>query len=124
MNTSAVRFIEPPEPNDRLVAVEIDGHFSAADMRAFIERLGEITGRGKKALVYQDMQGYDGVDIGALAEKLKHLGTLWKGIEKIAVVGDARWMEIYIALIDPVTPQRIKHFHGTEKDAAFAWLAG
>jgi hypothetical protein len=120
----AIRFIDPPEPNDRIVAVEIDGHFTADDMRLFMERLHEITNRGEKALVYQDIQGYEGVDIGAVTEKLKNMGTLWKGIEKIAVVGDTRWMEIYISIIAPITPQQIKHFPAAQKDAAFAWLTG
>jgi len=89
MNIAAVRFIEPPEPNGRLVAVEIDGHFSAADKRAFIERLGEITGRGEKALVYQDMQG----DLGAA------LGLA--GAKRGARQGDVHWWRF--DHLDPVS---------------------
>ena len=29
MSEAAIRFIEPPTPHDRIIAYEIDGHFSA-----------------------------------------------------------------------------------------------
>jgi hypothetical protein len=37
-------------------------------------------------------------------------------------VGDARWLEIYISLVDHLTPQQMKYFERSEKDEAFAWL--
>jgi hypothetical protein len=122
MSEAAIRFIDPPTPNDRIIAYEIDGHFTADDMRAFMERIDELTSLGKKALLYQDIESYDGVDISAVIEKFKNMGTLWSGIEKVAVIGDARWLEVYIKVFDPITPQQMKHFKTTEKDEAWAWL--
>jgi hypothetical protein len=122
MSERAIRFIDPPVSNDRIIAYEIDGHFTADDMRAFMERIEELTSQGKKALLYQDIENYDGVDIAAVGEKLKNLGTLWKATEKIAVIGDARWLEVYINVVDSITPQQMKHFTTADKDAAWAWL--
>jgi hypothetical protein len=122
MSESAIRFIEPPEPNDRIIAYEIDGHFKADDMRAFLTRMEKVTSQGKKALLYQDIESYEGVDIAAVGEKLKNMGKIWKGIEKVAVIGDSRWLQLYINAVDHITPQQIKHFPTTEKDAAWAWL--
>jgi hypothetical protein len=50
------------------------------------------------------------------------VGTLWKGIEKVAIVGDSRWLEIYIGIMDHLTPQELRHFSPDEKDVAFRWL--
>ena len=41
---------------------------------------------------------------------------------KVAVVGDQRWMEIWVGIVDPITPQQLKYFPVEEKGAAFAWL--
>jgi hypothetical protein len=82
MRESGIRFIDPPEPNDRILAYELSGDFTRDDMRSFVERL-----------------------------------------EKIAVVGETKWLQVYIGLVDHLTPQQVKYFDSSEKDEAFAWLA-
>jgi len=122
MSEAGYRFIDPPQPRDGLVAYEIFGHFTADDMRGMLEHLeAEIAKHGKLRL-YQDVSEYGGVELAAVREKLKHMKTLWSGIERVAVVGDQRWMEIWIGIVDPVTPQDIRYFPTDDKDAAFAWL--
>ena len=57
---SSMRFIEPPQPNDRVVAVEVNGRLTAEDMVALVQRLQSIVDRGEKALLYVDMEKYEG----------------------------------------------------------------
>ena len=125
MSEPGYRLIDPPESpaaNDRIVAYELHGHFSADDMRGLLSYLeAEMAKRGKLRL-YQDVSEYGGVELAAIREKFKHIGKLWSGIEKVAVVGDQRWMEIWVGIVDPITPQQLKYFPVGEKDAAFAWL--
>jgi SpoIIAA-like len=122
MSDSGIRFIDPPQPNERLIAYELSGNFTGDDMRTFIERLEKISNSGQKALLYQDMTDRGSVDFEAITEKFKNLGTIWRAVEKIAIVGDARWLEIYIGIVDHLTPQQMKYFDRSEKDDAFAWL--
>jgi len=122
MSESGMRFIEPPQPNDRVVAAEFDGQMTAEDMKALVERLQAVVDRGEKALLYIDMRNYKGYELGVVSEKLKHIGMLWKAFDKYAIVGDARSMEIWIKIVDPLTPQQIRHFHPDETDKAWAWL--
>ena len=122
MSDSGIRFIDPPQPNERLIAYELSGNFTGDDMRTFIERLEKISNSGQKALLYQDMTDRGSVHFEAITEKFKNLGTIWRAVEKIAIVGDARWLEIYIGIVDHLTPQQMKYFDRSEKDDAFAWL--
>ena len=122
MSESSIRFIEPPQPDDRVVAAEIDGQMTAEDMKALVERLQAIVDRGEKALLYIDMKDYEGFELGVVSEKLKHIGMLWKALDKYAIVGDTRWMEIWIKIVDPLTPQEIRHFYPDKTDEAWAWL--
>lgn len=122
MSDSGIRFIDPPQPNERVLAYEVSGHFTGDDMRAFIEKLEQISDRGQKALLYQEMGEREGFDFEAVTEKLKNMGTIWRAVERIAVVGEARWLEIYIGIVDHLTPQQMKYFDRSEKDAAFTWL--
>lgn len=77
---------------------------------------------GKKARLYIDMTRYDGFELGVATEKLKHFGRLWNAFDKYAVVGDQRWMEIWIKIDDPITSQQIRHFHPEKNDEAWVWL--
>ncbi len=122
MSESGMRFIEPPQPDDRVVAAEILGQMTAEDMKALVERLQAIVDRGEKALLFVDMKDYEGFELGVVSEKLKHIGMLWKALDKYAVVGDKRGMEIWIKIVDPLTHQEIKHFHPDKTDEAWAWL--
>lgn len=122
MNESGMRFIDPPKPDDRVVAAEIDGQMTAEGMKALIERLQSIVDRGEKALLYIDMQNYEGFEFGVISEKLKHMGMLWKALDKYAIVGASRWMEIWIKIVDSLTHQQIKHFSADKTDEGWAWL--
>jgi hypothetical protein len=42
MSESGIRFIDPPEPNERLLAYELSGDFTGDDMRTFVERLERL----------------------------------------------------------------------------------
>ena len=122
MSDSGIRFIDPPEPNERVLAYEIAGDFTGDDMRVFVERLEKIANSGQKALLYQDMVDRGSFDFETIKVKIQNLGTIWRSVEKIAVVGDARWLEVYIGIVDHLTPQQMKYFDRAEKDEAFAWL--
>ncbi len=122
MSESAIRFIDPPQPNERLLAYELSGDFTGDDMRTFVERLEKIADSGRKALLYQDMVARGSFDFETIRVKIQNLGTIWRSVEKIAIVGDARWLEIYIGILDHLTPQHMKYFERSEKDEAFAWL--
>jgi len=122
MNESGIRFIDPPEPNERLLAYELAGDFTGDDMRTFVERIEKIASSGHKALLYQDMVDRGSFDFETIKVKLQNLGMIWRSVEKIAIIGDARWLEIYVGVADHLTPQQMKYFDRSEKGEAFAWL--
>ncbi len=119
---SSMSFIESPQPNDRVVAAKIDGRLTAEDMEALVGRLQPVVDRGEKALLYIDMENYEGSDFGVMTEKLKNIGMLWKALDKYAFVGDKRWVEIGIKIFDPLSPQQIRHFYPDKTDEAWSWL--
>ncbi len=122
MSESGIRFIDPPEPNERLLAYELSGDFTGDDMRSFIERLEKIANSGQKALLFQDMVDRGSFDFETIKLKIQNLGSIWRSVEKIAVVGETKWLEVYIGLVDHLTPRQVKYFDSSEKHEAFAWL--
>ena len=117
-----MHFIEPPQPNDRIVAAAIYGQMTTEDMKVLVERLQSIIDRGEKALLYIDMQNNEGYELGVIGEKLKNMRMLWNALDKYAIVGASRWMEIWITMVDPLTCQQMKHFSPDRIDEAWSWL--
>ena len=123
MSETGVRFIDPPMPNDRIVAIEVVGTVTREEMQQVLARIETIVERGEKALLYQELAGFDGVEWGALVEKTKSMDTLWKGVERIAVVSKSKAYRFGVDKItDALTPMDMKSFEPQERDAAFAWL--
>ena len=122
MADTGFRFLDPPTPNDRVVAVALDGSITAEGMKIVVQRLQAIVDRGEKALVYMDMTGWSGTELGAATEKLKHLGMLWSALEKQAIVGESAWLPVWTKIADPLTPQHVRHFTPAEAASAWDWL--
>ena len=55
-------------------------------------------------------------------DKLKALGTILKTIERVAVIGDQRWLAAYTAIFDPITKADLRYFTTEEKETAAAWI--
>jgi len=124
MSESGMQFIEPPQPDDRVVALKIDGELTTEDMKTLIERFRAIADRGEKARIFIEVESYEGWELGVATEKLKNIGMLWKSFDRYAFVGDQRWIEIWVKIIDPITPQHFRHFTPDKTDEAWAWLLG
>ena len=122
MSKSAVHFLEPPQPSDCVVAAEFEGKVTADDISALAARVKPIIDRGEKANIFIDMHNYEGSEFGVTAEKFKHMGTFWKGIDKYAIVGAPRWMQVWSKVLNPVTPQNMKNFEPDKTDEAWDWL--
>ena len=123
MSEGGVRFIDPPRPDDRVVACRVEGQLTAEGMKALVDRIQAVVDRGDKARLYIDMTGYEGFELGAVTEKLKNMRMLWNGFDRYAIVGDDRWVEIWTGIVDPLTPQHIRHFGSDKQTEAWMWLS-
>ena len=60
---------------------------------------------------------------GALVmDKLKRLGTILTTMERMAIVGDSSWMDVYAKIVDPITRFNVRHFTLEQKEEARAWI--
>ncbi len=108
-----------------MIAFEIHGKVTEDDMRGVLERIQRIVDRGEKALVFEALIDLDGVAFAAIWEKMKHMGVLWKGIEKAAVLSDTGFFRSMVdGLMDAVTPMDLSAFELSQRDDAWAWLLG
>ena len=115
-------FLDLAPENRRLIAVRIAGKLTAEELEPFYSKLENIADSGENALLYVDLQSYDGFELATVKQKLSHMKTLWKNVERVAYVLDMRWMHHYISLIDAITPMSLRAFSHDQQDSAKAWI--
>lgn len=73
-----------------------------------------------RALV--DMRTYGGMELRAMWDDfwygMKHL----KDVERVATVGDQKWVEISMKTMNHIYKMELKHFHSDQMEEAKAWL--
>ncbi|MBT8444488.1 MAG: STAS/SEC14 domain-containing protein [Gammaproteobacteria bacterium] len=99
-----------------------DGQISEGDVAPIWPRFDAAAASGNKIRVYAEMHAMPSVSGGMIVEKLKHLKNIMSTVERMALVGDAGWMEIYAKLADPITKAEIRHFSLDQSEAAKNWI--
>ncbi len=119
---TSLELLEFDDPDQGLLAYAIHGKITAEAAAPIFERFTKASQAGTKIRIFADMQDYGGFELGVVSEKAKHLGSIFKTVERMAVVGDAGWMAIWAKVFDPVTRPDLRHFSSEQRDEALAWL--
>jgi hypothetical protein len=98
------------------------GALDDAELNAVWKRFDDAASGGTKIRIYAEMSGFPSINASVLMDKLKRLGTIMSTTERMAIVGDAGWMDVYVTLMDPITKPDLKHFSTSEREEALAWL--
>ena len=107
----------------KFLKIDLVGTLAKADYKPFVfefTRLAELHG---KLRVLLDMTRFHGWNSGGLWEEikfdLKHLDKL----DRLAVVGEARWQHAISSFAKPFTPADVRYFDGDRIADAEDWLA-
>ena len=98
------------------------GELHDTELAAIWKRFDDAAARGTKIRIYAEMAGFPSVNASMMLDKLKRLGTIMSTTERMAIVGDAGWLDLYAKLVNPVTKPDIKHFTTDQSEEALAWL--
>lgn len=104
------------------MAYAVHGEIRTEDAAPLFPRLRKAFDGGTKIRIYADMREYGGFGLGVVAEKAKHVRAFLATVERMAVVGDARWLSIWARVFDPLTKPELRHFDSRHADEALAWL--
>jgi hypothetical protein len=118
----AIRRIETDRSD--LCALEIVGHFTAADLENAYGLLEAAYMLHEKIDVLVRITHYDGFDWSAVFTrstargKTRALGR----IGKYAVVGGPGWMRAVLTIFGPLTSIKTKHFDAADESRAWEWI--
>lgn len=120
-----IRLLEVDDPAGGLMAYASQkGEMDEAIIDALYQRFDDAKAAGTKVRVYTEIAGMPSVDASMILDKMKRLGAIMSTLERMAIVGDAGWLDVYAKIIDPLTKPDIKHFTTQQRDEALAWVRG
>ncbi|MEP3280282.1 MAG: STAS/SEC14 domain-containing protein [Stappiaceae bacterium] len=99
-----------------------DGEILDTDADWIWARFDAAKSEGNKLRIFAEMHALPHFHAGLVMEKLKRFGTLLTTIDRIAVVGDQGWLDVYAKIANPITPFDIRHFTLEDRQAAIDWV--
>ncbi len=118
-----MKMLEIDNAERGILAYSVDGGDISDDAASIIwQRFDEAKAKGKKIRLYAEMPALPKVSGKLVSDKLKRLATIFKTIDRMAIVGDAGWMDVYAKIVDPITKFEVKHFTVDQKEEASAWI--
>src|SRR5947209_2498821 len=76
-----------------------------------------------KLRILMIMRDFHGWTAGALWEDMKFEFKHWRDIEKLAMVGEAKWEKGMATFCKPFTNAKIRYFDHTQLEEARKWIA-
>ena len=118
----ALRIPDLDDDEAGILAYSIEGKITAEQAKEIFDRIEIGAAAGRRLRVYYEMQGFPKSEPSVFLEKLKRLGTILKTVERLAIVGDQRWLALYTAIFDPITRAELRRFKTDERGEAAAWI--
>ena len=110
--------------NDRLLGLAIIGKLSPDDYDRINVLVEEKVRHHGKARLLLEVVSTEGVNARTLWEDLKASLKLYKDLERVAIIGDQRWLKTSVKLSDLLTPGlELAAFGSTEHQRAIHWLS-
>ncbi len=117
-----IEFLDLGTDDPNVIGLKATGKVTAEAIAALVERLESVRSAGHKARLYVDLRHYEGSELPVIKEKLAHMSTFWRSIDRCAYVVDSTWMSTAIGLVDAVTPMHLRAFDSEHDAQARSWI--
>jgi hypothetical protein len=113
-----------PQSTESCLGFKVSGKVTAEDYEVLIPQLDQAiaaSGKINMLVVMGDFEGWAGLDAAKADFKL---GThQYRQVEKAAFVGDKKWQEWMVKIMDPFTRRTNERFFDLEQlDNAWQWI--
>jgi hypothetical protein len=111
-----------PESDGALMCIKLSGKLTDAEYKNLIPQVESIIEEFGKIKFYINMLDFDGwewrVAWDDFAFGIKH----WNSFEKLAIVGDTRWVELAALVGAKITKADVKFFGSSQESEALTWV--
>ena len=109
-------------PVGKVVTLKVRETLRKKDYDDFVPMLEGLMKNGSKIRLNAELHDFEGWTAGALWEDTKFAARHFNDIERLAVVGEARWEHGMTTFIKPFTMAAVKYFDMQDADQARRWI--
>ncbi|MBE0614624.1 MAG: STAS/SEC14 domain-containing protein [Burkholderiales bacterium] len=110
------------ENGGRVLVVHVSGKLVREDYAQFVPEFERLVGQHGKLRLLFDMTGFHGWELSAAWEDLKFGVKHFSDIERIAMLGEAKWQHGMAAFAKPFTRAAVRYFDHADAADANKWL--
>jgi hypothetical protein len=110
--------------NGELLEVHLTGRLTAADYEMFLPAVERLVNQHGKIRMLVDMVGFYGWTAGALWQDIKFEIRHFADVDRLAIIGEAKWEQAMVSFCKPFTTAEVRYFDHTQVSKARAWVAG
>ena len=110
------------EYDGKILAVHVSGKLEKTDYAHFVPEFERLVRQHGKLRVLFDMTGFHGWEASALWEDIKFDVKHFADIERLAMVGEAKWQQGMAAFCKPFTKATGRYFGHADAAEARQWL--
>ncbi|MDA1090016.1 MAG: STAS/SEC14 domain-containing protein [Proteobacteria bacterium] len=111
------------ESEGRRLYIKASGRLTDADYKELTPRLEAAIEEHGPLRLYVDMEKFEGWELQAawddFAFGIKH----WNDFDRVALVGDKKWEEASVKVVDKFTKGDFRFFDVSNRSAAHDWIA-
>lgn len=107
----------------KLLEVQLTGKLAKEDYVQFVPVAERLVKEHGKIRVLVEMHDFHGFTAGAMWEDIRFDARHFSDIERLAMVGEAKWQHVMAMFCKPFTAAEIRYFDRAAIDQARTWLA-
>jgi hypothetical protein len=111
-----------PTPVGTIVTLKFREKLDKEDYETFVPMIESQMKNGAPIRLLAELHDFEGWTAGALWEDTKFTAKHFKDIERVAVVGEARWQKGITVFGKPFTSADVRYFDMQEIDRAREWI--
>jgi hypothetical protein len=109
-------------PAGKIVTLKFKEKLDREDYEEFVPQIETLLQDGSKLRLLVELIDFKGWTAGALWEDTKFAARHFNDIERLAVVGDAKWEKGVTVFIKPFTGASVKYFDRLDLEKARRWI--
>lgn len=109
-------------PSNKIITLKFKEKLRKKDYDEFVPQIEGMMQNGSKIRLVVELLDFEGWTAAALWEDTKFAARHFDDIERLAVVGDARWEKGVTMFIKPFTKADVRYFDMKDVDKAQKWV--
>ena len=111
-----------PVHEDNIYAIRVSGRLSHEDYQKFLPELEDLIKENEKISLLIEFDDFHGLDIAAIKDDFNFGRKHNNDFEKLAVVGDKKFLKWMTLISSPFIKASIKYFERPDLQSAWDWL--